>query len=162
MGKKNKKREAPQTSPSPSTSPSSSPSPSPSPSSSTSTSPSPSDSPPSPPPISSARLPLLDLSPGDLGAFFELCFPDKRLVALCHELQLHTPGYRLEALPPDQVARDPLQHLARIAWRALLTPGEPERRMALEAIDEGVRALDAPAQQKKPPRKAPPPGQKEA
>src|SRR5229473_7660832 len=122
-----------------------------------------------PPPISSARLPLLDLSPGDLGAFFELCFPDKRLLALCHELKLHTPGYRLEALPPDQVARvladeylaakdvrphlegavrellrdpvlesravsaadlgqlldlvvagDPLQHLARIAWRALL------------------------------------------
>ena len=132
-------------------------------------------------------------------------------MALCHELQLHTPGYRLEALPPDQVARvladeylaakdvrphidgavrdvlrdpvlesrevsaadlgqlldlvvagDPLQHLARIAWRALLAPGEPERRMGLEAIDEGVRALDAPAQQKKPPRKAPPPGQKEA
>src|SRR5438094_2722442 len=170
-----------------------------------------SPSPPAPPPISSAPLPLLDLSTGDLGAFFELCFPDKRLVALCHELQLHTPGYRLEALPPDQVARvladeylaakdvrphidgavrdvlrdpvlesrevsaadlgqlldlvvagDPLQHLARIAWRALLAPGEPERRMGLEAIDEGVRALDAPAQQKKPPRKAPPPGQKEA
>src|SRR5712691_677345 len=57
-----------------------------------------------PPPISSARLPLLDLSSGDLGAFFELCFPDKRLLALCHELKLHTPGYRLEALPPDQVA----------------------------------------------------------
>ena len=51
------------------------------------------------------------------------------------------------------VAGDPLQHLARIAWRALLAPGEPERRMGLEAIDEGVRALDAPAQQKKPPRK---------
>src|SRR5216684_853948 len=181
---------------------------------STSTPPAPSRQPASesaPPPISSAPLPLLDLSPGDLGAFFELCFPDKRLLALCHELKLHTPGYRLEALPPDQVARvladeylaakdvrplldgavrevlrdpvlesrevsaadlgqlldlvvagDPLQHLARIAWRALLTPGEPERRMALEAIDEGVRALDAPAQQKKPPRKAPPPGQKEA
>src|SRR5438270_9397999 len=58
-----------------------------------------------PPPISSAPLPLLDLPPADLGAFFELCFPDKRLVALCHELKLHTPGYRLEALPPDQVAR---------------------------------------------------------
>jgi len=168
-------------------------------------------SPPEPPPVSSAPLPLLDLSPGDLGAFLELCFPDKRLVGLCHELKLHTPGYRLEALPPDQVARvladeylaakdvrphldgairevlrdpilearevsaadlnqlidlvvagDPLQHLARVAWRSLLAPGEPERRMALEAIDEGVRALDAPAQQKKPPRKAPPPGQKEA
>src|SRR5712671_3953751 len=167
---------------------------------------------PAPPPLSSARLPLIDLSPGDLGAFLELCFPDKRLVELCHELKLHTPGYRLEALPPDQVAReladeylaakdvrphlegavrevlrdpvlesrevsaadlgqildlvvagDPLQHLARIAWRALLAEGEAERRMALEAIDEGVRALDAPSQQKKPPpRKAPPPGQKEA
>jgi hypothetical protein len=60
------------------------------------------------------------------------------------------------------VAGDPLQHLARLAWRALLAEGEPERRMALEAIDEGVRALDAPAQQKKPARTAPPPGQKEA
>src|SRR5207244_3435804 len=60
------------------------------------------------------------------------------------------------------VAGDPLQHLARIAWRALLAEGEPERRMALEAIDEGVRALDTPAQQKKPKRLAPPPGQKEA
>jgi hypothetical protein len=165
----------------------------------------------SPPPISSSPLPLVDLPPADLGAFFELCFPDKRLIQLCHELKIHTPGYRLEALPPDQVARvladeyleakdarpqletavrealrdpvlegrevtspelsqlidlvvagDPLQHLARIAWRSLLAPGEPERRMALEAIDEGVRALDAPAKQKKPPRKAPPPGQKEA
>jgi len=164
-----------------------------------------------PPPISSAPLPLLDLPPADLGAFFELCFPDKRLIQLCHELKLHTPGYRLEALPPDQVARvladeyleakdarphletavrealrdpvlegrelsapelsqlidlvvagDPLQHLARIAWRCLLSSGEQERRMALEAIDEGIRALDAPAKQKKPPRKAPPPGQKEA
>jgi predicted nucleic acid-binding Zn-ribbon protein len=165
----------------------------------------------SPPPISSAPLSLLDLPGADLGAFLELCFPDKRLVELCHELKLHTPGYRLEALPPDQVARvladeyleakdarplletavrealrdpvlegrelsapdlsqlidlvvvgDPLQHLARIAWRALLSAEEPERRMALEAIEEGIRALDAPAKQKKPPRKAPPPGQKEA
>src|SRR5207248_10303151 len=162
------------------------------------------------PPISSAPLSLVDLPAADLGAFFELCFPDKRLIELCRELKLHTPGYRLEALPPDQVARvladeylaakdvrlhlegaaretlrdpvlegrevsaadlgqlldlvvagDPLQHLARIAWRALLAPGEPERRMAPEASDEGVRALDAPSQ-KKPPRKAPPPGQKEA
>jgi len=167
--------------------------------------------PPEPPPISSAPLPLTELSAADLGAFFELSFPDKRLIELCHELKLHTPGYRLEALPPDQVARvladeylaakdvrphldaalkealrdpvlegrelaapdlgqlvdlvvagDPLQHLARIAWRSLLSSGEAEKRMALEALDEGVRALDAPAQQKKPPRKAPPPGQKEA
>ena len=162
------------------------------------------------PPISSSPLSLVDLPAADLGAFFELCFPDKRLIELCHELKLHTPGYRLEALPPDQVARvladeyqeakdarslletavrealrdpvlegrelsapelgqlidlvvagDPLQHLARIAWRSLLSSGEPERQMALEAIEEGVRALDAPAKQK-PPRKAPPPGQKEA
>jgi Txe/YoeB family toxin of Txe-Axe toxin-antitoxin module len=166
---------------------------------------------PEPPPISAAPLPLADLAAADLGGFFELCFPDKRLVELCHELKLHTPGYRLEALPPDQVARvladeylaakdvrphlegavkealrdpvlesrelaaadlsqlidlivagDPLQHLARIAWRALLSGGEAEKRMALESLDEGIRALDAPAQQKKPPRKAPPPGQKEA
>src|SRR5437868_13761011 len=89
MGKKNKKRES---------TPSSLPN-SPSPS----TSPSPSHSPP--PPISSAPLPLLDLPAADLGAFFELCFPDERLIALCRELKLHTPGYRLEALPPDQVAR---------------------------------------------------------
>jgi predicted nucleic acid-binding Zn-ribbon protein len=222
MGKKNKKPAAlarerseaadPAASSQPTTTATShSPSTSPSTSTSASTSTSTPPPEPTPPPISSARLPLVDLSPGDLGAFFELCFPDKRLVELCRELQLHTPGYRLEALPPDQVARvladeylaakdvrphldgavrevlrdpvlesrevsaldlgqlldlvvagDPLQHLARIAWRALLAPGEPERRMALEAIDEGVRALDAPAQQKKPPRKAPPPGQKEA
>jgi hypothetical protein len=163
------------------------------------------------PPLSTAPLPLPDLPAADLGAFFELAFPDKRLLELCHELKLHTPGYRLEALPPDQVARvladeylaakdvrphletavrealrdpvlegrevtaqdlaglldlvaagDPLQHLARIAWRALLAPGEAERHLALEAIDEGVRALDAPAKEKKPPRAAPPPGQKEA
>src|SRR5437764_1194345 len=61
--------------------------------------------PPEPPPIASAPLPLTELSAADLGAFFELSFPDKRLIELCHELKLHTPGYRLEALPPDQVAR---------------------------------------------------------
>src|SRR5690348_8709609 len=60
--------------------------------------------PPAPAP-SAAPLPLTVLPAADLGAFFELCFPDKRLVELCHELGLHTPGYRLEALPPDQVAR---------------------------------------------------------
>jgi len=221
MGKRNKKRDAapePTSSDARTTSPSNPPTAS-TPTATPTSTPSPDSTAPSrqqpaesaPPPISSARLPLLDLPPGELGAFFELCFPDKRLVALCHELKLHTPGYRLEALPPDQVARvladeylaakdvrphldgavrevlrdpvlesrevtaadlgqlldlvvagDPLQHLARIAWRALLAEGEPERGMALEAIDEGVRALDAPAQQKKPPRKAPPPGQKQA
>src|SRR5256885_7851915 len=151
---------------------------------------------PAPPALSTAPLPLDGLSAGDLGAFFELTFPDKRLLALCHEMGLHTPGYRLEALPPDQIARvladeylaakdvrphldgaicevlrdpilearevsaadlnqlidlvvagDPLQHLARVAWRSLLAPGEPERRMALDAIDDGIRAPDAPSQQ---------------
>src|SRR5437764_2470334 len=58
-----------------------------------------------PPALSTATLPLETLSAADLGAFFELTFPDKRLLGLCHELGLHTPGYRLEALPPDQVAR---------------------------------------------------------
>lgn len=57
------------------------------------------------PPQSKAPLALDTLSADLLGAFFELCFPDKRLLALCHELGLTTPGYRLEALPPDQVAR---------------------------------------------------------
>jgi Txe/YoeB family toxin of Txe-Axe toxin-antitoxin module len=165
-----------------------------------------------PPPPSGAPLPLVDLSAADLGAFFELTFPDKRLLALCHELRLHTPGYRLEALPPDQVARvladeyvgakdvrphlegavreelrwpvleerelapaelsllidlviagDPLQHLARIAWRALLSSDEAVRKVALEALDEGIRSLDASAKmQKKPERTAPAPGAKEA
>ncbi|MFL5309956.1 MAG: hypothetical protein ACJ79H_05815 [Myxococcales bacterium] len=217
MGKKKKTSHA--TAPSPSTPPSNRPSAAPATATPTRTTtpppaPTPTSAPtptPAPPPISSAPLPLLDLPAPDLGAFFELCFPDKRLIDLCRELKLHTPGYRLETLPADQVARvladeylaakdvrahlesavreairdpvlegrevsaadlgqlldlvvagDPLQHLARIAWRALLAPGEPERHMALEAIDEGVRALDAPSQQKKPPRKAPPPGQKEA
>jgi len=164
------------------------------------------------PVLSTAPLPLDTLSPADLGAFFELTFPDKRLLALCHELGLHTPGYRLEALPPDQVARvladeylaakdvrphldgavrtelrspaleerellapelsslidlvvagDPLQHLARIAWRALLSSDEPVRKVALEALDEGIRSLDASAKpQKKPQRAPPPPGAKEA
>jgi hypothetical protein len=168
---------------------------------------------PTPPAPSTAPLPLTDLPAADLGAFFELSFPDKRLVELCHEVGLHTPGYRLEALPPDQVARvladeyleakdvrpqiesavrtallapalegrelgareleeaidlviagDPLQHLARIGWRALLCEGEAERKVALEAIDEGVRSLDASAQaqKKRETRAPPPPGTKEA
>ncbi len=61
--------------------------------------------PPPPEPPSTAPLPLGDLGADYLGVFFELCFPDKRLVNVCRELKLTTPGYRLEALPPDQVAR---------------------------------------------------------
>src|SRR2546423_15285372 len=59
---------------------------------------------PVPPALSPAPLPLESLSAADLGAFFELTFPDKRLLALCHELGLHTPGYRPGALPPDPAA----------------------------------------------------------
>ena len=56
-------------------------------------------------PLSDAPLPLERLPPDFLGGFFELCFPDPRLLELCRELTLTAPGYRLEALPPDQVAR---------------------------------------------------------
>src|SRR5438046_365053 len=58
-----------------------------------------------PPALSAAPLPLDGLPAPDLGAFFELTFPDKRLLALCHDLGLHTPGSRLEALPPGRAAR---------------------------------------------------------
>ena len=149
-------------------------------------------------PISAAALPLLKLDARGLGELLELCFSDKRLLALCGELKLYSPGYRLEAMPPDQVARmladevraardaqalvdqairaslrnpvfegqplsadqyrdllelftgDPLQHLARLAWRALLEDDEKLREFALAAIDLGVEALDAPARNPKP------------
>src|SRR5437870_9073625 len=48
---------------------------------------------------------------------------------------------------------DPLQHLARVAWRALIDDEEKHRAYALSAIDLGVEALDAPAKAKAPPRK---------
>ena len=153
-------------------------------------------------PLSKAALPLLKLDARALGELLELSFPDKRLLALCGELKLYSPGYRLEAMPPDQVARmladevraakdaqalidtaireslrnpvfegqalsadqyrdllelftgDPLQHLARLAWRALLEDDEKLRDYALAAIDLGVEALDAPARNAKP-RKPP-------
>ncbi|MGZ6142249.1 MAG: hypothetical protein ACXWLM_02870 [Myxococcales bacterium] len=149
-------------------------------------------------PISDAPLPLLQLDARALGELLELCFADKRLLELCGELRLYSPGYRLEAMPPNQVARmladevraakdaqalvdkaireslrnpvlegkplaaehyrdllelftgDPLQHLARIAWRALIDPDEKLREYALAAIDLGVETLDAPARQQKP------------
>ncbi len=146
-------------------------------------------------PLSAAPLPLLRLEADWLGGFFELCFADKRLLELCRELKIITPGFRLESLPPEQVARvladeylaaedvrapleqavrealrgpifeghtlppaeanealeqvidamvagDPLQHLARIAWAALLV--EPPAAASRSAIDEGLRALEAP------------------
>ena len=152
-------------------------------------------------PISSAPLPLQQLEVRALGEFLELCFADRRLLELCSELRLYSPGYRLEAMPPNQVARmladeargaedaaklldaairealrnpvlegkplgdehyrdllelftgDPLQHLARVAWRALIDEDEKLRAYALSAIDLGVEALDAPAKAKAPPRK---------
>jgi len=152
-------------------------------------------------PISDAPLPLEMLDGQALGEFFELAFTDKRLLELCSELRLYSPGYRIEQMPPNQVARmladevreakdaralaekavrealrnpvfeakklddeqyrdllelftgDPLQHLARVAWRALIDDDEKKRDYALSAIDLGVEALDAPAKQKAPPRK---------
>src|SRR5947209_11496083 len=149
-------------------------------------------------PLSAAPLPLLKLDARALGEFLELCFSDKRLLELCGELRLYSPGYRLEAMPPAQVARmladeiraakdaqqlidkairealrnpvlegkpltadhyrdllelftgDPLQHLARLAWRALIDDDEKLRDTALAAIDLGVEALDAPARTQKP------------
>ena len=149
-------------------------------------------------PISKAALPLLNLDARARGELLELTFADKRLLALCGELKLYSPGYRLEAMPPDQVARmladevraakdaqalvdaaireslrnpvfdgqpltaeqyrdllelftgDPLQHLARVAWRAMLEDDEKLRDYALAAIDLGVEALDAPARNAKP------------
>ena len=148
------------------------------------------------PPLSSAPLPLMELEASWLGGFLELCFADRRLIALCRELKIHPPGYRLEALPPEQVARmladeylaaedvrapletairetlhqpmfegrtvgkeqlgallddvldamvtgDPMQHLARIAWAALLEK-ELAGHAALSAIDEGLLALEGP------------------
>jgi hypothetical protein len=152
-------------------------------------------------PLSAAPLPLEQLDARALGEFLELCFADRRLLELCGELRLYSPGYRLEAMPPNQVARlladearaakdagllldkairetlrnpvlegkpltdehyrdllelftgDPLQHLARVAWRALIDEDEKLRAYALSAIDLGVEALDAPAKAKAPPRK---------
>ena len=56
-------------------------------------------------PLSAAPLPLLQLPPDLLGEFFELCFADQRLLELCGELRLYSPGYRIESMPPNQVAR---------------------------------------------------------
>src|SRR6267143_3978527 len=152
-------------------------------------------------PISAAPLPLQQLDARALGEFLELCFADRRLLELSGELRLYSPGYRLESMPLNQVARlladeargakdaeqllekairealrnpvlegkpltdehyrdllelftgDPLQHLARLVWRALIDEDEKLRPYALSAIDLGIEALDAPAKAKAPPRK---------
>jgi hypothetical protein len=164
----------------------------------------PAQPPPEEIPLSSAPLPLERLDARALGEFLELCFPDKRLIELCEELRLYSPGYRLEAMPPNQVARlladeartakdaaqllekairealrnpvfegkqlteahyhdtlelftgDPLQHVARIVWRALLEDDEKLREIALGAIDLGVEMLEAPLKNKAPRKPAPP------
>jgi hypothetical protein len=161
-------------------------------------------SPPDPPPeipLSNAPLPIGRLDARALGELIELCFSDRRLLELCSELRLYSPGYRLEAMPPNQVARmladealvakdamvfldtavrealrnpvfegkpmdedqwrdalelftgDPLQHLARCVWRALLDSDEAAKARALSAIDLGIESLDALATAKPKPRK---------
>jgi hypothetical protein len=153
-------------------------------------------------PLSNAPLPLLELDARALAEFLELAFSDQRLLELCGELRLYSPGYRLESMPPNQVAQmladearkakdaamlleravrealrnpvfegkplddeqwrdtfelftgDPLQHLARCAWRALLEEDEKRKAYALSAIDLGIESLDALAVAKPPPRKA--------
>jgi hypothetical protein len=153
-------------------------------------------------PLSTAPLPLLELDARGLAEFLELTFSDRRLLELCGELRLYAPGYRLESMPPNQVAQmladearnakdagallekavretlrnpvfegkalddeqwrdtfelftgDPLQHLARCAWRALLEEDEKRKAYALSAIDLGIESLDALAVAKPPPRKA--------
>src|SRR5450432_2477260 len=153
-------------------------------------------------PLSNAPLALLELDARALAEFFELAFSDRRLLELCGELRLYAPGYRLESMPPNQVAQmladearnakdagallekavretlrnpvfegkalddeqwrdtfelftgDPLQHLARCAWRALLEEDEKRKAYALPAIDLGIESLDALTQAKPKPRKA--------
>ncbi|MCA1827360.1 MAG: hypothetical protein ABR567_08555 [Myxococcales bacterium] len=149
-------------------------------------------------PISTAPLPLLRMDARGLGEFLELCFSDKRLLELCGELRLYSPGYRIEAMPPDQVARmladevreakdaqqlvenatrealrnpilegkpmtedqfrdvlelftgDPLQHIARLAWRSLIDDDEKLRELTPSIVALGIELLDAPARAEKP------------
>src|SRR5256712_13976917 len=56
-------------------------------------------------PISSAPLPLERLDARALGEFLELCFADRRLLELCGELRLYSPGYQLGLKPANQAAR---------------------------------------------------------
>jgi hypothetical protein len=99
---------------------------------------------------STAPLPLADLSADFLGGFFELCFPDKRLLQLCRELGITTPGYRLEALPPEQVARvladeylaaqDVRGPIEKAVREALFDPALEAEKLTATAID-GLAAL---------------------
>jgi hypothetical protein len=141
-------------------------------------------------PLSTAPLQLLLLEPALLGEFFELCFADRRLLELCEELRLYSPGYRIENMPPNQVARmladevraakdaqalvekavrealrNPVMEgiaLPPDGYRGLLEEKAPNAEAQL-AVEFGVDLLDVMAQKpKSQPRKPPPPGAREA
>ena len=105
--------------------------------------------------ISTAPLPLVELSGEFLGAFFEICFPDKKLIELCRELRITTPGYRLEALPPDQVARvladeylaaeDVRAALEAAVRQAIETPVQEAETLSAEGIDELIDLIHSSA-----------------
>src|SRR5436190_1250952 len=93
-------------------------------------------------PISAAPLPLQQLDARALGEFLELCFADRRLLELCGELRLYSPGYRLESMPPNQVAR-------LLAAKAQAPPRKPqlpadvmELRKELEEARKGADRVE--------------------
>jgi hypothetical protein len=88
-------------------------------------------------PVSSAPLPLLQLDAKALGEFLELCFGDKRLRELCAELKLYSPGYRIEAMPPQDVARM-LADEARAAKDAQELIENAVREALRDPVFEGV------------------------
>src|SRR5260370_679337 len=87
--------------------------------------------------LASAPLPLLQLDAKALGEFLELCFGDKRLRELCAELKLYSPGYRIEAMPPQDVARM-LADEARAAKDAQELIEKAVREALRDPIFEGV------------------------
>jgi len=111
--------------------------------------------PPEPRRISTAPLPLVDLTEAFLGPFFELCFPDKKLIELCRELRITTPGYRLEALPPDQVARvladeylaaeDVRPALEAAVRKAIEAPAQEAETLTAEGVDELIDLIHSSA-----------------
>ena len=92
-------------------------------------------------PLSDAPLPLLTLPPDALGKFLELCFVDKELLKLCGELKLYSPGYRLENMPPPDVARM-LADEARAAKDALQLVEKAVRNMIRAPLFEGQALTD--------------------
>ncbi len=61
--------------------------------------------PPDEAPAPLTPFPLELFSAEQLGHFLELAFDDPGLVRLARELQVYSPGYRLEAMPPQDVAQ---------------------------------------------------------